>query len=145
LATHFKSPLSHMQPSVYFALMPVYVNRGIGVYPWREIVWTVSRTDQTYYFEKSKNCFLKGTVVAFYVELKNNDGWPPQVKILSKPESEEKFLREGKVGLIELRWFDPLGKKRHRWFNHRLASFLQWTEEYIYSPILLPRVINSLD
>ena len=145
LATHFNSPLSSTKSPVYFTLIPVYVDRGIGVYSWREIVWTVSRTEQASNYGKNKNCFLNGTVVAYYVELKNKYGWPPQMKILSKPESEENSLREGKIGLIELRWFDPIGEKRHRWFNHRLASFLQWTGEYLYSPIFLPRVINSLD
>jgi len=89
-------------------------------------VWTVSRTEQANH-GKNKNCFLNGTVVAYYVELKNNYGWPPQVEILNTPENEEKYLRKGEIGLIELRWFDPIGEKRHRWYNHRLASFLQWT------------------
>ncbi len=142
LAAHFRSPLSPVKPSVYFTRIPVYVDRGMGVYPSQETVWTVSRTIEPQYLKKNINCYVNA-IVAYYVEIKNRDGWPPSIDLISNPESEEKCLKEGDTGLIELRWYDPVGKKRHRWFNHRLASFLQWEEGY--SPILLPRVINSLD
>ncbi len=144
LATHFSLPIVPEKPSVSLTLLPVNVDRGMGVTHWREIIWSVHRTGKTNFIGKNNNCFVMGTV-AYYVEMKNKNGWPPQVKLISKPETEEKCLKEGDTGLIELRWYDPVEKKRHRWFNRRLSLYLQWTDDYNSSPILLPRVINSLD
>ena len=141
---HLKLPLSPVNGSVYLNLVSVHVNRGLGLYPRREIVWSVKRTNQGGNFEKNNNCYLSGTV-AYYVELKNSNGWPPVVQILNKPEIEEECLQKGDLGLIELRWYDPVEKRRHRWFNHRLALHLKWAKSYNYSPIMLPRVINELD
>ncbi len=144
LATHFSLPIAPKKPSVSLTLLPVNVDRGMGITQWREIVWVVHRTNQTNFIGKNNNCYVMGTV-AYYAEVKNKNGWPPEVKLISEPETEEKCLQRGDTGLIELRWYDPVEKKRHRWFNRRLASFLQWTDKHEYSPIPLPRVINSLD
>ncbi len=133
-----------MKGSVYLNHLAVYVDRGTGVFPWREIVWSLSRTNQANYYGKNNNCYVIGTV-AYYVELNNKDGWPPKLDILNEPEKEEHCLQKGHLGLIELRWYDPVEKRRHRWFNRRLALYLQWVDMYNYSPISLPRVINSLD
>ncbi len=144
LMKHFSLPIAPKKPSVSLTLLPVNVDRGMGITGWREIVWVVHRTNQMNFIGKNNNCFVLGSV-AYYAEVKNKNGWPPEVKLISEPETEEKCLQKGDTGLIELRWYDPVEKKKHRWFNRRLASFLQWTDEYKYSPIPLPRVINSLD
>ena len=143
LATHLKLPLAPVK-GVYMNHIAVYVDRGTGIFPWQEIVWTLSRTNQANYAGENNNCYVVGTV-AYYVEPKNKDGWHPIVEILNKPETEKECLLKGDLGLIELRWYDPADKKKHRWFNHRLALYLQWVMENNDSPILLPRVINSLD
>ncbi len=144
LVKHFSLPLSPVKPSVSLTLLPVNVDRGMGITQWREIIWVVHRTSITDFISKNNDCYVMGTV-AYYAEVKNKDGWPPEVKLISEPETEEKCLKKGDIGLIELRWYGPVEKKRHRWFNRRLASFLHWTDGYYYSPILLPRVINSLE
>ena len=145
MTAHLKLPLAPVKGSVYLNLVPVSVDRGMGVFPWREIVWSLYRTNyQANFNEENNNCRVIGTV-AYDVELNNKDGWPHELGILNEPEKEEHCLQKGHLGLIELRWYDPVEKKRHRWFNRRLALYLQWVDTYVYSPISLPRVINSLD
>ncbi|MEE9165741.1 MAG: hypothetical protein V3U15_05710, partial [Nitrospinota bacterium] len=99
--TYLKLPLAPVKGSVYLNHLAVYVDRGTGVFPWREIVWSLSRTNQANYSGKNNACYVAGTV-AYYVELKNKDGWPPAVEILNKHEKEKEFLLKGDLGLIEL-------------------------------------------
>ncbi len=144
LETHFSLPLSPEKPTLSLNLTPVNVNRGMGVSKWREIIWTVNRTNQKDYVGQNYNCYVIG-MAAYYVEAKNKNGWPPDALFLEIPESEEKWLKEGAISLIELRWYDAVEKKRHRWFNRRLASFLDWLENNYFSPIPLPLAINTLN
>ncbi len=144
LKTHFSLPLTPVKPTVYLNLIPIYVDRGTGAATWREIVWAVNRTNQINYIGKNNNCYIVG-MAAYYVEGENTAGWPPDIRFLKNPEAEEKWLREGAISLIELRWYDAVKKKRHRWFNRRLASALDWVDGYYYSPIFLPWAINTLN
>lgn len=144
LANHLSLPLSPNKPTISVSLVPVDVDRGMGITQSSEIVWTVRRTGQTNFRGKSSNCHVIGSV-AYYVEASNKDGWPPKVSFIKEPEYEKQWLQNGTIGLIELRWYDPVEMKRNRWFNSRLARYLQWVKGGRYSAISLPRVINSLD
>ena len=144
LETHFSLSLSPVKPMISINSVPINVNRSLGVFMSREVVWSVNRTNQTDYLDKNNNCHIVG-VVAYYVEAKNKAGWPPDTRILKKPEIEEKWLRDGVISLIELRWYDAVEMKRHRWFNQRLASSLSWVGSYNFSPILLPMAVNTLN
>ena len=143
LATHFSLPIAPVKPAVLFTLLPVSVDRGMGIAPWNEVVWSVYRSNQTSFHGKDNNCHVMGTL-AYYVEVNNTGGWPPGVQLLNQPQSEKQELQRGKIGLIELRWYDPVGKKRHRWFNRQLALSLHWVKGKNFSPIFLPRAINTL-
>ena len=144
MATHLKYHPESAKPAVSMSLTPVTVDRGAGICSWNEVVWQVSRTNQKEFSGKSGNCRVIGTTT-YYVEMKNKNGWPPRIDFINKPVNEERWLVNGDIGLIELRWYDPVGKRRHRWFNRRLAKYMQWVTEGEYSPIQLPRVVNSLD
>ncbi len=143
LAMHFSLPFAPVKPSVFFTHLPVKVDRGMGIAPWSELVWTIYRSNQTNYHGKSNNCHVMGTV-AYYIERRNKNGWPPKVQFLNQPKSEKQWLRSGEIGLIELRWYDPVGKRRHRWFNRPLALSIHWVKGNNFSPIFLPRAINTL-
>ena len=136
LADHFLMPVSQEKGSVYMLMASVNVRRGKGIFKWREVIWSVHRTNKT--------CFLSGSV-AYYTEIKNREGWPPTVDFLNASETEQKLFEDGVFGLIELRWYDYTTNKKHRWFNKALANRLSWVKDYLFSPISLPRVINSLD
>lgn len=142
LEIHFSLPPAPIKAAVYFSLVPVYMDRGMGAFPRDEVVWTIYRTNQTNFSGKNNNCYLIGTV-AYYVEVHNIEGWPPKAGLLNDPQIEEQKLHRGDIGLIELRWYDPVWNKRHRWFNDNLSSTMQW-KEYNYSPISLPMAINTL-
>lgn len=137
LLIHLDTPLAITNGSVYLNHVDVEVDRGMGVYSWREIIWVVKRTEQ-------EKCHVKGSV-AYYAEITNINGWPPRILFTEKPYHEKSWLKNGSIGLIEFRWYDPVGGKRHRWFNLELALFLQWVARGEFSPIRLPKVINSLD
>ncbi len=143
LSIHFSLPFAPSKPNVSFTLIPVTVDRGMGIAQWKEIVWSIYRSNQTNYDGKNTNCHVMGSV-AYYVEASNKNGWPPKVELINKPKSEKRWLRKGEIRLIELRWYDPVGKKRHRWFNQNLAVAIQWVKENNHSPIPLPRAINTL-
>lgn len=143
LAIHLRLPLAPLKSPVSFSLLPVSVDRGMGITKWNEIIWSVYRSNQINFNGENNNCYVIGSV-AYYVEVSNKNGWPPEVKFLNSFKSERHWLQKGKIGLIEFRWFDPVSKKRHRWFNHRLALYLQWVKRNSYSPISLPRAINTL-
>ncbi len=144
LTEHFSLPLAPVKPNVALSLVSVNVDRGMGIAPSSEILWTVYRTNQTNFSEKSTNCHVLGSV-AYYVEVRNESGWPPKVMFINNPDSEKQWLSNGMIGLIEFRWYDPVDKKRHRWFNSRLALYLQWVKGTSDSPIFLPRAVNTLD
>jgi len=144
LTEHFTLPLAPVKPNVALSLVSVNVDRGMGITSWNEILWTVYRTNQTNFSEKNTNCHVLGSV-AYYVEVRNESGWPPKVMFINNPDSEKQWLSKGTIGLIEFRWYDPVDKKRHRWFNRRLASFLRWVKGTGNSPIFLPRAVNTLD
>lgn len=144
LAKHLSLPIVPVKSAIALSLLPVSVNRGMGITSWSEIIWTVHRSNQKKFIGNNYNCYVLGTV-AYYVEVSNNDGWPPEVGFLKKPGNEKQWLQDRTIGLIEFRWYDPVGQRRHRWFNNRLALNIQWVKEKIYSPIPLPRIINSLD
>lgn len=144
LAIHFSNPLVPVKPTIVLTLLPVSVDRGMGIAQWSEIVWTVNRTNQTNFSGENTNCHVLGSV-AYYVEVNNKNGWPPMVGFANNPEYEKPWLQNGKIGLIEFRWYDPVENRKHRWFNRKLALFLQWVKEHGKSPISLPRAVNSLD
>lgn len=144
LAIHLGNPLVPVKPTVIFSLLPVVVDRGMGITGWSEIIWMVYRTRQTNFSGRNSNCHVLGSV-AYYVEVSNKNGWPPMVNFIDNPEQEKQWLAKSKIGLIEFRWYDPVENQKHRWFNERLALFIQWIKEHRYSPISLPRVINSLE
>lgn len=144
LAKHLSLPIVPVKSAIALSLLPVSVNRGMGITSWSEIIWTVHRSNKNNFIANNYNCHVLGTV-AYYVEVRNNNGWPPEAGFLSKPVNEKQWLQDRTIGLIELRWYDPVGQRRHRWFNNRLALNIQWVKEKRYSPIPLPRVINSLD
>ena len=142
LSKHFNTPISPEKGSVYMLWTPVKVYRGKRIVEWREIIWSVHRTNQRDFKGDKKWCFVSGSV-AYYTEVKNKRGWPPTVDFLNASETEQQLFEDGVLGLIELRWYNSETKKKHRWFNQTLANYLKWAENY--SPISLPRVINSLD
>tara|TARA_Y100000310_G_scaffold343740_1_gene452789 strand:- start:69 stop:644 length:576 start_codon:yes stop_codon:yes gene_type:complete len=144
LTNHFIMPISPEKGSVSMLWTPVKVKRGKGIQEWREIVWAVHRTYQTNFNKEKKTCFVSGSV-AYYVEVKNKNGWPPTIDFLNTSDEEKQLFEDGIFGLIELRWYNSKTKKKHRWFSVALAKYLGWVQEYQVSPILLPRVINSLD
>lgn len=144
LGVHLSNPLVPVKPTIALTLLPVNVDRGMGIAQWSEIVWTVYRSNQKNFTGKNSNCYLLGSV-AYYVEVRNENGWPPMVGFANNPEHEKPWLQKGLIGLIEFRWYDPVENKKHRWFNSKLALFLQWVKENGNSPISLPRAVNSLE
>lgn len=144
LATHLRLPLKPVKPTISFTLLPIDVDRGMGIHSWQEILWVIHRTNQTNFVGKNGNCHVMGSV-AYYVEVKNKNGWPPKIAFQNKPSYEQNWLVNGEIGLIEFRWFDPVENKKHRWFNSNLALLINWVKGESYSPIPLARVINSLD
>jgi hypothetical protein len=144
LTEHFSLPLAPVKANVALSLITVNVDRGMGITPSSEILWSVYRTNQTNFSEKNTNCHVLGSV-AYYVEVRNDSGWPPKVMFINNPDSEKQWLSKGTIGLIEFRWYDPVDQKRHRWFNSRLALYLQWVKGASDSPIFLPRAVNTLE
>ncbi len=144
LAVHFNLPITPVKPAISLTLLPVNVDRGMGISQCREIVWAVHRTNQTNFSGENNNCHVLGTV-AYYVEVRNQDGWPPKADFANKSTFEKQWLQKRVTGLIEFRWYDPVEQRRHRWFNRRLAYFMKWVKANKVSPIFLPRVINSLE
>jgi hypothetical protein len=144
LEAHFRLPLSPVKPPVFMKFIPVLVDRGSGISSYQEAVWIVNRTNQTDHNGKNNNCHLLG-MAAYYVEIKNKQNWPPAAFPFKNPALEEQWLKERAIGLIEFRWYDVVEKKRNRWFNRQLAVYLDWIDNYNYSPIFLPYAINTLN
>lgn len=137
---HLTTPLAPIKVPLHRIAVLVNVNRGMGKTKWSEIVWVIQRSYmKTTDINGKPSCYVMGSV-AFYVELQNKNGWPPEVNFKSK--SERKLINQEQLALIELRWFDPLENKRHQWYNQKLATFIQWVEPE--SPIQLPTPINCL-
>lgn len=129
---------SHLRaPTAFPLILTIPVQDGTGVEDF--FLRGVFRTNQSEEnFSKNGNCYLSG-VFMYYVEL---DEINMSVEEMIRNGNEVKLLNEGKIGAIEIRWYDKRDKKRHRWINSLLAQRLQWVSPIV--PEISETPINSL-
>lgn len=124
-------------PAFFPLILVVPVLDGTGVEDF--FLRGVFRSNQSQKdFSKNLNCYLSG-VFMYYVELDDINMSPEE---FVKNGNEIKLVNEGKIGVLEIRWYDKRDKKRHRWINTLLTKKLQWFEPI--APEISETPINSL-
>lgn len=119
---------------------PMLVGTHAGAF-W---IGVARRSDALARAEREPGCFVLGSA-AFYAVGFEDD---PQLDFVATVgRGDELGLADR---LIELRWYDPAGGKRQRWFNAPLARRLGWlsdgrgTEDPGARPIPLAEALNAL-
>lgn len=125
---------NHRVENVFYVVVEIPLidnTSGLFAFP------SLARTNQSE--ENLKNnplCSIVG-VFARFVELED-----PDMNFRDIPGKEFDLMKQGKLALYEIRWFDATDQHRHRWINTAVTTDLGWYSSNIVELEQAP--INSL-